>query len=76
METPQGGEYPRTPYNHSIRAECEKLEYMVFSQWSDIIQKKKIKSVFCSVERSGTLQKARPFPALFPHKHIFIIQKS
>jgi hypothetical protein len=49
---------------------------MVFSQWSDIIQKKKNKSAFCSVPRSGTLQKARFFPALFPHKHIFIIQKS
>ena len=46
METPQGAEYPRTPYNHSIGAEWQKLEYMVFCQCSDIKQKKIFKAFF------------------------------
>ena len=46
LETPQGHEYARTPYYHSIRAECQKLERVVFWQWSDKKQKENYRAFF------------------------------
>ena len=75
METPQGGEYPRTPFYHSIRAEWQKLEYMVFCQCSDIKQKKIFKAFFVVWSGAEHYKKQDLFPHILPTNIFLTIKK-
>lgn len=66
LQTPQGHEYARTPYYHSIRAECQKLERVVFWQWSDKKQKENQRAFFVSWSEAERYKKQDLFPYIFP----------
>lgn len=74
LETPQGAEYPRTPYNHSIRAKCQKLEYVVFWQRSDKNQKKNLKAFFVVWSGAEHYKKQEYLPHTHT-PHVFISVK-